>query len=129
MEPQLEKLGLLSRFAHVACFGGALAGKPAPDLYLAACGALDVEPHTAIAIEDSQHGISAAKAAGLWCIAVPNAVTEGLDLSHADLRLRSLADTTLRDVLTRIADHPINRIRDLLPWSWASKTRPIDQAA
>jgi HAD superfamily hydrolase (TIGR01509 family) len=101
VEPQLEKLGLLTRFAHIACFGGDLAGKPAPDTYLAACAALGVEPSAAIAIEDSHHGISAAKAAGLWCIAVPNAVTEGLDLSHADLRLRSLADTTLRDVLAR----------------------------
>jgi hypothetical protein len=27
----------------------------------------------------------------------------------------------LRDVLTRIADHPINRIADLLPWHWAAR--------
>jgi transposase len=27
----------------------------------------------------------------------------------------------LRDVLTRIADHPINRIADLLPWHWAGR--------
>ena len=41
----------------------------------------------------------AAKAAGLCCIAVPHEITERLDLSHADLRLPSLADVTLRDVL------------------------------
>ena len=27
-------------------------------------------------------------------------------------------ETYLRDVLTRITDHPINRIADLLPWNW-----------
>ena len=95
----LDQLGLRHRFAAVACFGDGIAGKPAPDTYLAACAAIDVEPQAAIAIEDSPHGVTAAKAAGLWCIAVPHAITARLDLSHADLRLSSLADTTLRDVI------------------------------
>jgi HAD superfamily hydrolase (TIGR01509 family) len=103
VETHLDRLGLLRRFAAVACYGDgdALAGKPAPDTYLAACAAVGVDPRAAIAIEDSPHGVSAAKAAGLWCIAVPHEITERLDLSHADLRLQSLADTTLGDVLER----------------------------
>ncbi len=99
VQPHLERLGLAHRFAYLACFGDGIAGKPAPDSYLAACAALDVEPRAAIAIEDSPHGVSAARAAGLWCIAVPHEITAGLDLSHADLRLPSLAEVSLREAL------------------------------
>jgi HAD superfamily hydrolase (TIGR01509 family) len=103
--PKLEQLGLLDRFDYIACYGDGLAAKPAPDTYRAACAALGVEPHAAIALEDSPHGVAAAKAAGLWCVAVPHAITETLDLSQADLVLQSLAEVSLRDVLRmRAAD-------------------------
>jgi HAD superfamily hydrolase (TIGR01509 family) len=103
VEPHLERLGLAHRFAFISCFGdGDLVAKPAPDLYLAACAAIGVRPGSGLAIEDSPHGIAAAKAAGMWCVAVPHGITEGLDLSHADVRLRSLADTTLRDVISSL---------------------------
>jgi HAD superfamily hydrolase (TIGR01509 family) len=103
VEHHLDRLGLLHRFRFIACFGdGDLAGKPAPDTYLAACAAIGARPACALAIEDSPNGVSAAKAAGMWCVAVPHAITEGLDLSHADVRLRSLADMTLRDVIAQL---------------------------
>jgi HAD superfamily hydrolase (TIGR01509 family) len=77
--------------------------KPAPDLYLAAVGALRVAPDEAVAFEDSMNGIAAAKAAGLRCVAVPNALTSGMDLSRADVRLESLAHTPLEELLARLA--------------------------
>ena len=95
----LARIRLRERFAHVECFGNGNAAKPAPDLYPAACRALDVAPGDAVAIEDSPHGVTAAKRAGLFCIAVPNAITAQLDLSHADIVAPSLSAISLRDVL------------------------------
>ena len=57
----LERLGLADLFDHVQCRDRAeLRAKPAPDLYLAACAALEVRPDEAIAFEDSRNGMLAA---------------------------------------------------------------------
>jgi HAD superfamily hydrolase (TIGR01509 family) len=64
--------------------------KPAPDIYLEACGRLGVEPPAAVALEDSTSGILAARAAGLTVIAVPQWPT--VDTSAADRVVLSLAE-------------------------------------
>jgi len=56
----------------------------------------------AIAVEDSPNGITAARAAGIFTVAVPNDVTRALDLSHADLVLDSFGDLPLADLLARV---------------------------
>jgi HAD superfamily hydrolase (TIGR01509 family) len=73
--------------------------KPAPDLYCAALAALAIPAGEAIAFEDSPQGVRAANRAGIYCVAVPNRVTEILDFSHADWRLNSLADMPLDALL------------------------------
>ena len=45
--------------------------KPFPDAYLQACAGLDIDPATAVAIEDSPTGVRAAVAAGIPTIGVP----------------------------------------------------------
>jgi HAD superfamily hydrolase (TIGR01509 family) len=100
----LDRLGLLDAFPVLSCcgLGSVLPPKPAPDCYLAACDALGVEPRSALAVEDSANGVTAAKGAGLWCVAVPNALTRRNDLSAADMQLTSLADASLGDVIQTI---------------------------
>lgn len=77
--------------------------KPAPTLYLEALDVLGLAPAEAIAFEDSPNGIKAAKAAGIFCVAVPNSVTAELGLDEADLVLESLADLPLAKLIERAA--------------------------
>jgi beta-phosphoglucomutase-like phosphatase (HAD superfamily) len=69
-------------------------------LYLAALEALNTPADQAIAFEDSPNGVRAARAAGLFSVAVPNVITRQLPLDHADLRLPSLASRPLTDVIS-----------------------------
>ena len=79
--------------------------KPAPTLYLEALAALGVTAGEAVAFEDSPNGVLAAKAAGVFCVAVPNEVTRdlGLEEAGADVVLDSLADLPADDLLARLA--------------------------
>ena len=95
----LARLGILECFDCLRCRDDVEHAKPEPDLYLAVLACLGVTASDAIAIEDSPHGVTAAKRAGMKCVAIPNSITERLDLSHADLVLGSLADMTLRRLL------------------------------
>jgi beta-phosphoglucomutase-like phosphatase (HAD superfamily) len=76
--------------------------KPDPALYRAVLDAIGVQASDAVALEDSPNGVMAAKRAGMACVAVPNALTARLDLSAADVRLTSLAEVSLGDLLARL---------------------------
>ena len=95
----LSRLGLYEFFDCIRGADDVLATKPAPDLYLAVLEGLGLQTEEAIALEDSPNGITAAKQAGLCCVAVPNPLTRDLPVDHADLRLDSLADLDLDELL------------------------------
>lgn len=97
IEGNLLRLGLLDAFATrvgADMVGG--VGKPAPDVYLRACADLGVDPAASVAIEDSAHGVTAAKAAGMAAVAVPSQITRHNDFAHADVVVGSVADLSLR---------------------------------
>jgi putative hydrolase of the HAD superfamily len=106
IEGHLGRLGLLDRFATVAGVDRTGVGKPAPDVYLLACDDLAADPARSVAVEDSSHGLAAARAAGLRSIAVPSRITRHTDLSAADLIVASLADVRLPDLERLVAGDP-----------------------
>jgi HAD superfamily hydrolase (TIGR01509 family) len=96
----LDALGIRDRFAVLATRDRVARSKPDPELYDLALRELGVTGPEALAVEDSPNGVAAAKAAGLFCVAVPNSVTAGLVMSGADVVLKSLGDSSIRDVMT-----------------------------
>ena len=92
----LELLGVKHRFKATVSSEEVARGKPAPDVYLEAARRLGVEPTHAAAIEDSENGIRAAKAAGIRVIAIPNPHFPPAEdaLTQADVLLRSLDELT-----------------------------------
>jgi len=90
VEGHLTQVGLRSAFSCLSCYGHGVRAKPAPDTYLGALRALGVSASEAIAFEDSPNGIAGAKAAGLYCVAVPNGMTRSLSMTGADVVLPSL---------------------------------------
>jgi HAD superfamily hydrolase (TIGR01509 family) len=95
----LERLGLHVHFDAIKTANDVERVKPDPALYRAALAALGLAADEAIALEDSPNGIAAAKAAGLFCVAIPNAMTRDLDTGAADLHLTSLAEMPLAELL------------------------------
>lgn len=103
VDSHLARLGLFEWFDVIRCRDDVgNRGKPDPAVYLAAIDALDVAPHHAVALEDSPNGVLAAKEAGLYCAAIPNQMTRQLAFDQADIRLDSLADMPLAQLVARV---------------------------
>ncbi|MFH1728901.1 MAG: hexitol phosphatase HxpB [Pseudomonadota bacterium] len=87
----LEKFGIKSYFNEIHSAESEEYGKPHPAVYINCAKKLNVDPSQCLAIEDSENGVLAAKAAKMKCISVSK---EELSLNKifliADFNLKSL---------------------------------------
>lgn len=74
--------------------------KPAPDIFLYAADSLNVAPSRCVVIEDAVHGIEAALAAGMWCVAVAQTFPEE-KLSMANVVYPSLSQLAFDDLVPK----------------------------
>jgi HAD superfamily hydrolase (TIGR01509 family) len=100
----LSRLGLLDYFDCLKGRDDVPRSKPDPALYRETLSCLEVESNEAVVFEDSANGVQAARAAGIFTVAVPNAITRQFPLDNANLRLDSLAEMTLEELL-RVAEN------------------------
>jgi HAD superfamily hydrolase (TIGR01509 family) len=89
--------GLLKYFDFVLTASDVRRVKPDPELYLRAVDRSGVSREACVAIEDSARGLESAKGAGVDCIVVPTALTEGSDFVGAHCILGSIGE--ILDVL------------------------------
>jgi len=91
----LEAGGIADCFRATVSSEEVAAGKPAPDVYVEVARRLGMDPHECTAIEDSHNGIRSAKAAGMRCVAIPNAhYPPGDAVAEADAVVGSLSELT-----------------------------------
>ncbi|MBU9714244.1 HAD family hydrolase [Evansella tamaricis] len=102
IDEQLTKFNILHYFDSIHTGDTVEKVKPYPDLYLSALKNLEVKPHEAVAFEDSLNGLKAAKAAEIYCVVVPNEATSHLKFTNYDLKLESMQEFTLEQVVKKV---------------------------
>ena len=102
VEGHLTRLGLVQHFDAITCADDVERVKPDPALYLKAAERLGVAPSLAVALEDSPNGALAAQRAGIYCVTVPNALTQQLVFAAGDMRLSSMDSLSLGALLDQV---------------------------
>lgn len=93
IDASLRAAGLAERFPiRVSGHDDVAAGKPAPDVYLAAAAAVGAPPAACLALEDSLTGGAAARAAGVFTVLIPGPHLKRPPAGVADRVLASIPE-------------------------------------
>lgn len=85
---------LFNKFDLVIGAGDVKRGKPFPDPYKKALEILNILPSEAIVIENAPLGIKAARAAGIYCVAIESTLDKSL-LKEADVIVKNILELKL----------------------------------
>ncbi|MBV9349861.1 MAG: HAD family phosphatase [Patescibacteria group bacterium] len=88
----MQKTGLRKYFDFVLTSGDVSRVKPDPEPYLTAWKMSGFKKEECLAVEDTERGVVAAKAAGLVCFACPQKLTRTNDFSAADRTIANVRE-------------------------------------
>ena len=95
----LAKTGLRPYFNAVVSAEDVTHGKPAPDIFIEVSARLGCTPGCSVVIEDSLHGIRAARSAGMQAIGFQHAHSGNPDLSEAALVVNDFSGHSIEKVV------------------------------
>jgi HAD superfamily hydrolase (TIGR01509 family) len=99
MEALLGRMRLLEGFQFALTAEDVTHGKPHPEIYLKAAEKLGIATENMLVLEDSETGTKAAAEAGAFVVSVPNRHTDWGDFSLCHLKISSLEDEQLRQLV------------------------------
>ncbi len=99
VDEHVKRLGIFEYFDRIICQEDVLAGrtKPNPDIFLKVLEQLKVYRDAAVVFEDSLNGVTAARRAGIFVVAVPNPMTAKMGVT-GDITVPSLAELSLLEL-------------------------------
>ena len=99
-ERLLGNHGLSHHFAFLLCAEDVTRSKPDPEIYRTAAARFGVDPSAMMVLEDSPAGISAAKGAGAFAVAIPHDHCPASTQGEADRIVSRLDDSLILSVFT-----------------------------
>lgn len=99
VEVMLQALGMREYFDAVTSAEDVTAGKPDPQVFVAAAARVNLPPVRCIVVEDAAAGVEAARRAGMRCVGVSR--TERLDADVSASSLLELPADTFERLLAR----------------------------
>ena len=105
-----EGLGIKNWFHSIISGEDVAEGKPSPQGFLLAARRLGVKPENCVVIEDAVAGVTAAKRAGMRCLAVTNTHSR-TSLAEADLVVETLEAVIASDFEKLLASHKVKEIK------------------
>ncbi|MQC47949.1 MAG: HAD family phosphatase [Chloroflexi bacterium] len=95
VEPTLDAIGMRDLFPLVVTHDEVSQPKPDPEIYLQAASLLGVPPEACLAVEDSEHGVASAAAAGMWVVQLRQAAIASDPQPGAHIVIESFRDFDL----------------------------------
>jgi HAD superfamily hydrolase (TIGR01509 family) len=99
VDAHAKRLGIFHYFDQIICQDDVPPGrtKPNPDIFLKVLDQLNVKKDAAVVFEDSPNGVTAARRAEIFVVAVPNVLTEKMGVT-GDITVPSLAKLSLHEL-------------------------------